>query len=96
MKENDYRILITSIFGNDTFINEITVALEYNYPILTQDVLPTKKQISISSSSSNNEQSSSSNIKKKQIENCQKGGTRVQKFRETNVNKTKTSVHKKE
>ena len=62
MKENDYRILITSIFGNDTFINEITVALEYNYPILTQDVLPTKKQISTSSSLSNIEKSSSSNI----------------------------------
>ena len=28
MKENDYRILITSMFGNDIFINEITVALE--------------------------------------------------------------------
>ena len=62
MKENDYRILITSMFGNDIFINEITVALEYHYPLLTQDVLPTKKQISNSSSSSNNKQSSSSNV----------------------------------
>ena len=43
MKENDYRILITSMFGNDKFINEITVALEYNYQILTQDILLTKK-----------------------------------------------------
>ena len=43
MKDNDYCILITSMFETDKFINEITVALEYNYPILTQDVLPTKK-----------------------------------------------------
>ena len=43
MKENDYRILITSMFGNDKFINEITVALEYNYQILTQDILLIKK-----------------------------------------------------
>ena len=62
IKENDYRILITSMFGNDISINEFAVALEYNYPLLTQDVLPTKKQNSTSSSSSNNEQSSSSNI----------------------------------
>ena len=64
MKENDYRMLITSMFGNDIFINVITGTLEYHYPLLTQDVLPTKKQISTSSSSSNNGQSSSSNIKK--------------------------------
>ena len=37
MKENNYRILITSMFGNDIFINEITVTLEYHYPLLTQD-----------------------------------------------------------
>ena len=43
MKENDYRILITSMLGNDKYINEITVALEYNYQILTQDILLTKK-----------------------------------------------------
>ena len=75
MKDNDYRILITSMFGNDKFINEISVAQEYYHPLTTQDGLPTKKQIFTSSSSSNNEQSSSCNIKKK-IENCQKG-TRV-------------------
>ena len=44
MKENDYCILITSMFETDKFINEITVTLEYNYPIYTQDILPTKKQ----------------------------------------------------
>ena len=44
MKENDYRILITFMLGNDIFINKITVALEYHYPLTTQDVLPTKKQ----------------------------------------------------
>ena len=54
MKENDSRILITSMFGNNIFINEITVPLEYHYPLFTQDVLPTMKQISTSSSSSNN------------------------------------------
>ena len=62
MKENDSRILITSMFGNDTFINEITVALEYYYPLTIQHVLPTKTHIFISSSLSNNEQFSSSNI----------------------------------
>ena len=96
MKENNYRVLITSMFGNDTFINKISVAQEYYHLINNQDISPTKRQIFPSSSLSNNEQSSSSNIKKKQIENCQKGGTRVQKFRKTNINKTKTSVHKKE
>ena len=55
MKDNDYRILIISMFGNNIFINGITVALEYHHPLTTQDVLPTKKQISTSSSSSNNE-----------------------------------------
>ena len=64
MKENMYRILITFMFGNDTFINDISVAQEYYHPITTQKFLPTKKQIFPSSSSSNNEQSSSSNIKK--------------------------------
>ena len=44
MKENDYRILIIFMLGNDIFINKITVALEYHYPLTTQDVLPTKKQ----------------------------------------------------
>ena len=53
MKEYDYRSLVTSLFETDKFINEITDALAFNYPILTQDVLPTKKQISTSSSSSN-------------------------------------------
>ena len=38
MKENDYRMLITSMFGNDIFINVITGTLEYHYPLLTQDV----------------------------------------------------------
>ena len=28
MKKNDYRILITSMFENDTFINEISFAQE--------------------------------------------------------------------
>ena len=67
MKENIYRILITYMFGNDTFINEISVAQEFYYPITTKNVLPTKKQIFPSSSSSNNQQSSSSNIKKSKL-----------------------------
>ena len=67
MKENDYRILITSMFENDTFINEISFDQEYYHPINTQDILPTKKQIFPFSSSSNNEQSSSSNIKKSKL-----------------------------
>ena len=45
MKENDYRLLITSMFENDTFVNEISGAQEYYHPINTQDILPTKKQI---------------------------------------------------
>ena len=55
MKENDYRLLITSMFENDTFVNEISAAQEYYHPINTQDMLPTKKQIFPFSSSSNNE-----------------------------------------
>ena len=43
MKENDYRVLIVSMFENDTFVNEISVAQEYYHPINTQDILPTKK-----------------------------------------------------
>ena len=62
MKENYYRGLITSLFETDKFINEITDVLSFIYLILTQDILPTKKQISTSSSSSNIEKSSSSNI----------------------------------
>ena len=64
MKENNYRLLITSMFENNTFVNDISAAQEYYHPINTQDILPTKKQIFPFSSSSNNEQSSSSNIKK--------------------------------
>ena len=67
MKENDHRILITSMFETDKVINEITDAPAYIYPILTQDVLPTKKQISTSSSSFNILKSSSSNIKKSKL-----------------------------
>ena len=62
MKENEYRILITSMFGNKIFINEISVEQEYYHPLTTQHVLPTKTHIFISSSLSNNEQFSSSNI----------------------------------
>ena len=61
MKENGYRILITSIFGNDKFINEITVTIEYNCPTLKMFTYK-EKQISTSSSSSNIEKSSSSSI----------------------------------
>ena len=43
MKENDYRSLIISLFETDKFINGITDVLAFDYQILTQDVLPTKK-----------------------------------------------------
>ena len=69
MKENDYRVLIVSMFENDTFVNEISVAQEYYHPINTQDILPTKKIFPLSSSSSNKQSSSSNILKKKQIEN---------------------------
>ena len=55
MKENDYRLLIPSMFENDTFVNEISATQEYYHPINTQDMLPTKKKIFPFSSSSNNE-----------------------------------------
>ena len=43
MKENDYRSLIISLFETDKFINGITDVFAFDYPILAQDVLPTKK-----------------------------------------------------
>ena len=43
MKENDYRLLITFMFENDTFVNDISAAQEYYHPINTQDILPSKK-----------------------------------------------------
>ena len=64
IKENDYRLLITFMFENDSFVNEISAAQEYYHPSHTQDILPSKRQIFPFSSSSNNKQSSSSNIKK--------------------------------
>ena len=35
MKENDYRSLITLLFGTDKFINDIMDALAFNHPIST-------------------------------------------------------------
>ena len=40
IKENKYRPLITSLFDNDSFINDITAAQEFYNPINTQDILP--------------------------------------------------------
>ena len=38
IRENDYRSLITSLFGNVLFINDITASKEYYNPISTQDI----------------------------------------------------------
>ena len=77
--ETDYRSLITSLFENETFINEITESQEYYNPISTQDISPSKKQIipstsstKITSSSSTKIIHSSSSSSKKKIENCKK------------------------
>ena len=78
------------MFENDSFVNKISAAQEYYHPINTQDIVPSKRQIFPFSSSSNNKQSSSSNNKKKkQIENCQKGGARVQRFRKNEFQQNK-------
>ena len=37
IKENEYRLLITSLFENDSFINDITASQEFYNPISTQD-----------------------------------------------------------
>ena len=47
MKENDYRILITSMFGNEKFINEILVAQEYYHLLTTQDVYLQRNKFSL-------------------------------------------------
>ena len=47
MKENYYRILITSMFGNDKFINEILVAQEYYHLLTTQDVYLQRNKFSL-------------------------------------------------
>ena len=51
IKENEYRLLITSLFENDLFINDITASQEFYNPISTQDIIPSQKQIIPSSSS---------------------------------------------
>ena len=61
--ENEYRSLITSLFGNESFINEITASQEYYHPISTQDIFPSKKQIIPSTSSTKIISSSSSSTK---------------------------------
>ena len=38
MKENDCRLFITSVFENDSFVNEISAAQEYYHPINTQHI----------------------------------------------------------
>ena len=40
IKENEYRLLITSLFENDSFINDITASQEFYNPISTQDIFP--------------------------------------------------------
>ena len=61
--ENEYRSLITSLFGNESFINEITASQEFYYPINTQDIFPSAKQIISSTSSTKIISSSSSSPK---------------------------------
>ena len=60
---NEYRSLITSLFENDLFINEITASQEYYNPINTQDMFPSKKQIIPFTSSTKIISSSSSSTK---------------------------------
>ena len=60
--ENEYRSLITSLFGNESFINEITASQEYYNPISTQDIFPSKKQIIPSSTKIISSSSSSTKI----------------------------------
>ena len=84
--ENKYRPLITSLFENDSFINDITAAQEFYNPINTQDILPLKKT---------NHSFFFFIYQKKQIENYRKccAIDRVQKFRKSIVVKTKEIVH---
>ena len=93
MTENDYRILITSMFEADKFIRWDYGCSWIQLPNPYSNFL-TKKKSSTSSSSTNIEKSSSSNIKKNEIETCQKIFW-VQNFRKTNDNATKISVNKK-
>ena len=65
IKENEYCPLITSMFENDSFINDITAAQEFYNPISTQDTFPSKKEIIHSSSSSTKIIPSSSSSTKK-------------------------------
>ena len=39
MKENNYRSLITLLFGSDNFIKEIIEALVFHHPISTQECM---------------------------------------------------------
>ena len=63
VRENKYRPLITSLFENESFINDITAFQEYYNPISTQDIFLKKKQIIPSSSSTKIIPSSSSSTK---------------------------------
>ena len=65
IKENDYRSLITLLFGTDKLINDILDALAFNHPIFTQEYILSINYEKISSKDPNKSTNSSSNLKSK-------------------------------
>ena len=60
--ENEYRSLITSLYENESFINEIIDSQEYYNPISTQDIFFLQKKIIRSTSSTKITSTSSTKI----------------------------------